>query len=41
MTPLGEFEQVVLLAILRLGDEAYAVAVQSEILRCTGRDVSR
>jgi hypothetical protein len=23
-SPLGEFEQVVLLAILRLGDEAYA-----------------
>jgi DNA-binding PadR family transcriptional regulator len=40
-TPLGEFEQVVLLAILRLSDEAYAVAVQNEILRCTGRDVSR
>ena len=38
---VGEFEQVVLLAILRLGDEAYAVAVQNEILRCTGRDVSR
>ena len=38
---VGEFEQVVLLAILRLGDEAYAVAVQHEILRCTGRDVSR
>ena len=38
---LGEFEQVVLLAILRLGDDAYAVAVQNEILRCTGRDVSR
>ena len=35
-SPLGEFEQVVLLAILRLGDEAYAVAVQNEILRCTG-----
>jgi len=40
-SPLGEFEQVVLLAILRLGDEAYAVAVQNEILRCTGREVSR
>jgi len=39
--PLGEFEQVVLLAILRLGDEAYAVAVRDEILDCTGRDVSR
>jgi len=31
----------VLLAILRLEDEAYAVAVREEILRCTGRDVSR
>ena len=30
-----------LLAILRLEDEAYAVAVREEILRCTGRDVSR
>ena len=46
MTPadvsaLGEFEQVVLLSILRLGDEAYAVSILDEILRCTGRDVSR
>ena len=39
--PIGEFEHVVLLAILRLGDEAYAVSVRDEILRCTGRDVSR
>ena len=38
---LGEFEQVVLLAILRLGDDAYAVAVQNEIQRCTGRELSR
>jgi PadR family transcriptional regulator, regulatory protein PadR len=38
---LGEFEQVVLLAILRLGDNAYAVSVREEILQCTGRDVSR
>ena len=41
VSALGEFEQVVLLAILRLGDEAYAVTVRDEILRCTGRDVSR
>jgi PadR family transcriptional regulator, regulatory protein PadR len=41
VSALGEFEQVVLLAILRLGDEAYSVAVQNEIVRCTGRDVSR
>lgn len=39
--PLGEFEQVVMLSILRLGDEAYAVSIRDEILRCTGRDVSR
>jgi DNA-binding PadR family transcriptional regulator len=39
--PIGEFEHVVLLAILRLGDDAYAVSVRDEILRCTGRDVSR
>jgi PadR family transcriptional regulator PadR len=39
--PLGEFEHVVLLAILRLGDDAYAVSVRDEIVRCTGRDVSR
>ena len=38
---LGEFEHIVLLSILRLGDTAYAVSVRDEILRCTGRDVSR
>jgi PadR family transcriptional regulator len=41
LSALGEFEQVVLLAILRLDDEAYAVSVRDEILQCTGRDVSR
>jgi DNA-binding PadR family transcriptional regulator len=41
VSTLGEFEQVVLLAILRLGDDAYAVPIRDEILRCTGRDVSR
>src|SRR6266511_4569700 len=42
VSALGEFEQVVLLAVLRLGDdEAYAVPIRDEILRCTGRDVSR
>jgi DNA-binding PadR family transcriptional regulator len=39
-TPLGEFEQIVLLAILRLGDEAYGVTIREEILRCTRRNVS-
>jgi PadR family transcriptional regulator, regulatory protein PadR len=38
---LGEFEHVVLLAILRLGDAAYAVSIRDEILECTGRDVTR
>jgi DNA-binding PadR family transcriptional regulator len=35
---LGEFEQVVLLSILRVGDEAYGVTICREIARCTGRD---
>ena len=35
--PLGEFEQVVLLAILRLEDSAYGVTIRSEIASCTGR----
>ena len=38
---LGELEQVILLAVLRLGDQAYAVPVHDEIRRCTGRDMSR
>jgi DNA-binding PadR family transcriptional regulator len=38
---LGEFEHVVLLAVLRLDDEAYAVPIADEIARCTGRAVSR
>ena len=28
---LGEFEQIVLLAILRLGDEAYGVPIRVEM----------
>ena len=36
--PLGEFEQVVLLAILRLGPEAYGVTIRREIAACTERD---
>ena len=34
---LGEFEQIVLLAILRLGDNAYGVTIAAEITACTGR----
>jgi DNA-binding PadR family transcriptional regulator len=35
---LGEFEHVVLLAILRLGDEAYGVTIRREIAECTERE---
>jgi len=34
---LGEFEQIVLLAILRLGENAYGVTILTEIAACTGR----
>jgi DNA-binding PadR family transcriptional regulator len=37
---LGEFEQLLLLALLRLGDDAHGVALRREIERRTGRDVS-
>jgi PadR family transcriptional regulator PadR len=37
---LGEFEQIVLLAILRLGDNAYGVTIREEIATCTGRNPS-
>ena len=39
-TYLGEFEQVVLLALSRLGDPAYGGSIHKEILDATGRDVS-
>jgi PadR family transcriptional regulator, regulatory protein PadR len=34
---LGEFEQVVLLAILRVGHDAYGIPIRDEILARTGR----
>ena len=34
---LGEFEQIVLLAVLRLGDEAYGVPIRQDIEERTGR----
>ncbi len=37
---LGEFEQVVLLALMRLGDDAYGVTIRREIEDRTGRSVS-
>ena len=36
---LGEFEQIVLLAALRLGEEAYGVAIRDVIKEHTGRAV--
>ncbi len=39
-TPLGEFEQLIVLAILRLGENAYAVTITREIEERTGRAVS-
>lgn len=37
---LGEFEHLTLLAVLRLGDDAYGMRVRQEIAERTGRDVS-
>jgi PadR family transcriptional regulator PadR len=37
---LGEFEQIVLLAVLRLGDQAYGVTILGEIAAKTGRNPS-
>lgn len=37
---LGEFEHIVLLAVLRLDDEAYGVTVRREIEARTKREVS-
>ncbi len=37
---LGEFEQIVLLAVLRLGDNAYGVPIRQEIAARAGRQVT-
>lgn len=37
---LGEFELMVLLALIRLGDDAYGVPISREIERCSGREVA-
>jgi DNA-binding PadR family transcriptional regulator len=39
--PLGEFEQLVLLAILQLGADAYGVTIAGELEQRAGRSVSR
>src|SRR5262245_857746 len=38
--PLGEFEQLVLLALLRLGRDAYGATVRREIESRAGREVA-
>jgi DNA-binding PadR family transcriptional regulator len=43
MTPrvnLGEFEQLILLAILRLRDNAYGVTIRAELAQRAGRTVA-
>ena len=37
---MGDFEQIVLLALLRLGNEAYGMQLREEIEARTGREVS-
>ena len=37
---LGEFEQIVLLAVLRIGEDAYGVPIRLEIETRTGRSVT-
>lgn len=37
---MGEFEQLVLLALLRLDNDAYGMEVREEIEKRTGREVS-
>lgn len=38
---IGEFEQILLLAIIRLGDDAYSLAVRRELEQRARRTVSR
>ena len=37
---LGEFEQIVLLALVRLAENAYGMTIRGEIEKRTGREVS-
>jgi len=39
-TPLGTFEEQVMLAVLRTGDEAHGMNVRRELERVTGRGVA-
>lgn len=37
---LGEFELMILLALIRVGDDAYGVPIAKELLNTTGREVA-
>ena len=37
---LGEFEQLILLALVRQREHAYGMTIRQEIQQCTNRDVS-
>lgn len=37
---LGSLEQIILLALVRLGDNAHGMIVRREIEKCTGRNIS-
>ena len=37
---LGELEQILLLALLRLGGDAYGAAMRAEVLERTGRSIT-
>lgn len=39
-TSLGDFEQLILLALVRLGEHAYGVSIHAEIVRRARRDVT-
>ncbi len=38
---VGEFEQLVLLSLLRLGDESYALKLRAELSTIANRNISR
>ena len=40
-TALGEFEHLILLAVLRMGNEAYGVSIIDELENRTGREISQ
>jgi PadR family transcriptional regulator, regulatory protein PadR len=37
---LGEFEQLILMAVMQVGDGAYGIPIHAELRRRTGRDPS-